>query len=257
MAAIAVSSVSGINRLFLAYQQDKRISLRNRLVELNIDLARKIAHKYDLRGVPYLDLEAEAILGLIAAVERFNPTLGLRFSSFAVPTIEGKIKHYLRDKAWTIRIPQTLQDFHAKKSKLEQKIKDTTGRTARLDEVVEQLNCDIDTVQQSNTAIANRYPYSLDQSIVKRRVLRETLTDSSNVVDVYSFSNTTSNPNPLINLVFFEGKSLEKVVAATKISREEVITQLRSLLRNLNNSIAINDLNASTTTALVSAQAHC
>lgn len=85
--------------LFDKYAASKSIPLRNSIVIANLGLARMIAHRYkNSCSIPYEDLEQVASLGLIKAVEGFNPSLGNAFSSYALPWIRGEVLHFIRDK---------------------------------------------------------------------------------------------------------------------------------------------------------------
>ena len=98
--------------LLMTYYQGKdqltdkeRLALRNRLVKLNAGLVRKIAHRVSHQcAEPYEDLEQIGFIGLIRAIERFNPTQGCAFSSFAVPYIRGEMLHFLRDRGSAIKV---------------------------------------------------------------------------------------------------------------------------------------------------------
>ena len=85
----------------------KQLALRNRLVKLNAGLVRKIAHRVSHQcAEPYEDLEQIGYIGLIRAIERFDPTQGCAFSSFAVPYIRGEMLHFLRDRGSSIKVPR-------------------------------------------------------------------------------------------------------------------------------------------------------
>lgn len=91
------------------------IRLRNQIVRDNANLARLVAYRFEQRcREPYSDLEQVGLIGLIKAVEGYNPATGYSFSSYAVSLASGEILHYLRDKASTVRIPRRLQELYAK-----------------------------------------------------------------------------------------------------------------------------------------------
>lgn len=155
-----------MRNVFLAYHKNPNTALRNKLVELNLGLARAIAHSIAKNTTePYEDLEQVAFVGLIAAVERYNPTTGLKFSTYAVPTIQGKVLQYLRDKSATIRIPQSLQDLHIQKGKTERKLAVELGRDATRKEVIEALDCESDRLTEAELAHSNKFPTSLNRQI--------------------------------------------------------------------------------------------
>ena len=117
--------------IFKKYYDSKDVKIRNKLVELNINLARKEVHKLGAaikQRHSLEDLLQEASLGLIIAVERFNPYKGTMFSSFAIPYIKGKLLQYNRDKGNLIRIPQSVQNLVSRFNK-QQQPKDTTEKT--------------------------------------------------------------------------------------------------------------------------------
>lgn len=93
----------------LAEQRDQRT--RNELVEANLGLADHLARRFARRGVELDDLIQVARIGLVKAVDRFDPSRGVQFSTYAVPTIQGELKRYFRDRAWAIRVPRPLHDL--------------------------------------------------------------------------------------------------------------------------------------------------
>jgi RNA polymerase sigma-B factor len=97
--------------LFAEYRRTGDRELRNRIIEANLGLAESIARRYGGRGERHEDLSQVAMLGLLKAVERFEPERGLAFSSFAAPTIEGELKRHFRDRRWAVRMPRRLQEL--------------------------------------------------------------------------------------------------------------------------------------------------
>lgn len=86
--------------------------LRDELVAQHLMLARHLASRFANRGVPFDDLFQVASVGLVNAVDRFDPTYGSPFAAFAAPTILGEIKRHFRDRAWDLRVPRRLQELH-------------------------------------------------------------------------------------------------------------------------------------------------
>ena len=95
---------------FAEYQRTGDRDLRDRLVEGHVGLAYKNARRFSGRGVELEDLRQVALIALVHAVERFDPARGFAFSSFATPTINGSLKRYLRDRAWAVRPPRSVQE---------------------------------------------------------------------------------------------------------------------------------------------------
>ena len=88
-----------------------RPALREEAIEAWLPLARHLAHRYAGRGEPTDDLIQTATIGLIKAVDRFDPGFGVDFAGFAIPTIVGEIKRHFRDRTWSIRVPRRLQEL--------------------------------------------------------------------------------------------------------------------------------------------------
>jgi RNA polymerase sigma-B factor len=96
-------TATGSSELFRRWHDARDIQARDALIERFLPLARKLARRYAGSSEPYDDLLQVASLGLVKAVERFDPSRGFAFSSFAVPTILGELKRYFRDSAWALQ----------------------------------------------------------------------------------------------------------------------------------------------------------
>ena len=88
-----------------------RAQLRDRTIEAWLPLARHLAHRYSGRGEPTDDLVQTATVGLIKAVDKFDPERGVDFAGYAIPTIIGEIKRHFRDRTWSVRVPRRLQEL--------------------------------------------------------------------------------------------------------------------------------------------------
>ncbi|HEV2787079.1 MAG TPA: sigma-70 family RNA polymerase sigma factor, partial [Solirubrobacteraceae bacterium] len=97
--------------LFVRYHRDGDAGARDQLVERFLPLARQLARRYQRASEPLDDLLQVASLGLIKAIDRFDPERDIAFSSYAVPTILGEIKRYFRDRTWAVRVPRDLQEL--------------------------------------------------------------------------------------------------------------------------------------------------
>lgn len=97
--------------LFKAYKQTHDKKIRDELVEHYTYMARILAHKFDRCGVEYDDVYQVACMGVVLALERFDPDRGVRFATFATPTIMGEIRRFLRDKARCVKIPRNLYEL--------------------------------------------------------------------------------------------------------------------------------------------------
>jgi RNA polymerase sigma-B factor len=101
-----------IDARFAEYRRTGNRAVRDALVEGHVRLAEFLARRFQHRGEPLDDLRQVALVGLLKAVERFEPERGLQFSSFATPTIVGELKRHFRDKGWAVRVPRRVQELH-------------------------------------------------------------------------------------------------------------------------------------------------
>ena len=100
--------------LFSLYKDKGDEAARDELIMSHLNLVRFLASKFKNRGEPLDDLIQVGTIGLIKAIDRFDPSRGLEFTTYATPTILGEIKRHFRDKGWSIRVPRRLQELSAK-----------------------------------------------------------------------------------------------------------------------------------------------
>ena len=131
---------------FRAYRRSADEVLRNELVEEHLNLARAFARRYDRRGVPLEDLEQVAQMNLIGAVERFDPDLGIKFSTFAGRTIDGALKRYFRDQAWAIKVPRQYQELGISIRSAIETLNGELGRSPTIPELAAALGVEPDEV---------------------------------------------------------------------------------------------------------------
>src|SRR5579859_7168927 len=96
--------------LFRLVRQDGDTEARSELAERFLPFARKLALRYSYTDEPIEDLVQVAAIGLLGAIDRFDPGRGAKFTSFAAPTILGELKRHFRDKGWTLHVPRDLQE---------------------------------------------------------------------------------------------------------------------------------------------------
>jgi RNA polymerase sigma-B factor len=113
---------------FTQYRRTGDRRLRNELVEEHMRLAEFLARRFAHRGEAADDLRQVALVGLLKAVERFEPDRGLQFSSFATPTITGELKRYFRDRGWAVRVPRRVQELHLELDRTVNELSQELGR---------------------------------------------------------------------------------------------------------------------------------
>lgn len=143
----------------------RRERLREILVEEHLPLVRHFARRFSNRGEPFDDLLQVGTLGLIAAIDRFDPTRGVEFLSFAVPTITGEIKRHFRDQGWSVRVPRRLQELHLSLNAAVSELAQKNGHAPNPSELAEHLGIPRAEVLEG-LAVANAYrSSSLDERL--------------------------------------------------------------------------------------------
>ncbi len=117
------------------YYNTKEISLRNEIVKENLNLCALISKKYSGKGIDYEDIYQVACIGLINAIERFDPDKGYKFVTFATPTIMGEIKKYFRDKGFLIKIPRRIYEVFQMANRIRLSRMEYDGYVPTLDEI--------------------------------------------------------------------------------------------------------------------------
>ena len=135
----APATAAGSAELFYRWRRYADREARDELIERFLPLARKLARRYVPSSEPYEDLVQVASLGLVKAVERFDPDRGFAFTSFAVPTIVGELKRYFRDSGWALHVDRGAQERARKVIDGQQKISAQTGRPPTVGELAQFL----------------------------------------------------------------------------------------------------------------------
>ncbi len=117
-----------------------RARIRERVIEMHLPFAAKLARRFHSRGEPVSDLIQVATIGLIKAVDRYDPSRKIEFTRYAAPTIVGEVKRHFRDKGWTIRVPRDLQELRIKVAKAKGELALSLGRSATVAELAEHLH---------------------------------------------------------------------------------------------------------------------
>ena len=141
-----------------------RERLRAALIAGYLPVARHIARRYGYRGEDPGDLEQVASVGLVLAVDRFDPGRDIEFLSFAVPTITGEVLRHFRDRATAIRVPRRLRQLQSRIYDTAAELAQRHGRAARPSEIARQLGVDVEVVLEGLAAQGAGHTRSLDEA---------------------------------------------------------------------------------------------
>jgi RNA polymerase sigma-B factor len=158
-----VDSLEDVGQLLAEFARTRDLELRNRLVILHEPLVRHLVNQFS-PGVGHSseDLLQVGFLGLIGAIERFNPETGVRFMTFAVPTIVGVLKRYLRDHGWLVRAPRQLRELGTRLSQLRADLEQRLGRSPTVLEMAEAAGVTEERLLHAMDLNGILWPASLD-----------------------------------------------------------------------------------------------
>lgn len=139
------------------------VDARNQLVHSYAPLAEYFANRYRRVGVDHEDIRQVAKLALVRAVDRFDPTVGVAFSTFAGRTIDGELKRHFRDRSWAVRVPRSLQEAALAVRQAADELAIELGRPVSVDDLVERTGLEADIVLQALDVRNALSAQSLDQ----------------------------------------------------------------------------------------------
>ena len=222
--------------------------IRNRIVEMNSRLVQQVAGRMVHRcSLDFDDLVQIGHLGLIKAVERFDPDIGYAFSSFAIPLIRGEILHYLRDHVSPIRVSRRLLALHSRGAKLQEAMANRSGRYLTESELCAALEVTPLRWQQACQAKRTQRLYSLDQQMPARDDEGEFLRlvdllsaqpqeddDAELYAHLYYFiGRLGTDAQRLLKWRVFDGLSYRELARREGVSMRVVTRRLHAILRQL------------------------
>ena len=135
--------------LFRLYKEKGDEEARDQLIVSHLNLVRFLASKFKNRGEPLDDLVQVGTIGLIKAIDRFDPERGLEFTTYATPTILGEIKRHFRDKGWSIRVPRRLQELSAKVNQATDELTVELQRSPSVEEIAAKLGVSAEEILEA------------------------------------------------------------------------------------------------------------
>jgi RNA polymerase sigma-B factor len=191
----------------------QRDTLRDRIIEAWLPMAERLAGRFRSRGESYEDLRQVASLGLVKAVDRYDPELGNAFESYAVPTITGEIKRHFRDHMWTLHVPRRVQDLRNRVRFATQDLSQTiSGRRPTVAEIAEHANMSEEDVRVGLEALESFTALSLDAELPGSE-------------DGYSLSDALGSVDPALDTVV-DREAVKPRLAALP-ERERAILYMR------------------------------
>jgi RNA polymerase sigma-B factor len=215
-------------------------SIRDRIVEIHMPLAQYFARRLAGKQAPVEDLAQVGAVGLLKAVDRFDPALGHEFASYAAPTMLGEIKRYLRDSGWLVRVPRRAHELHGAVAQARDDLTQELGRTPTLSEIATRVGADPNDVAETLAITVNRTGAPLDSlieegesgSIQGRIAVEESGFNEAEVRAVLegAVAVLTDEERRLVQLRFIEGRSQSEIATMIGATQMQVSRLMRRTL---------------------------
>ncbi len=235
--------------LFRLYKEEGDEEAREQLIVSHLNLVRFLTSKFKNRGEPIEDLMQVGTIGLIKAIDRFDPARGLEFTTFATPTIMGEIKRHFRDKGWSVRVPRRLQELSSKVNQTTDELTRELQRPPSVAEVAERLGATVDEVLE---AMESSSAYS---SVPLEGTGQNADDDAPSIIDHYAtedgelaasddrmviedaIGDFSPREQEIIQMRFREGLTQVEIAERLGISQVQVSRMLRKALRQIQDKL--------------------
>jgi len=209
-----------------------RQATRDRIVEMHLPLVRYLAGRLAGRTESFEDLVQVGVIGLLKAIDRFDPTLGKPFATYAAPTVTGEIKHHLRDTGWLVRVPRRAQELRAGVIRAVDELSHASGRSPTVSEIAAHLGIASEEVAEALDVARARTPTPLDELLDTedgpgmQGLVAEVDQGFEQVEDrvllAEAMSRLSDQEREVVRLRFDEGKTQSEIAAIIGVSQMQV-----------------------------------
>ncbi len=242
-------------RLFRLWRENGDPQLRDRLILMNRGLVIYLARRFSDRGEMSEDLMQQGLIGLINALDHFDPDRGARFVTFATPTILGEMRRYLRDRSWGVRVPRRVHELHNLINHRIESLTQQFDRSPTYVEIARSLNLELEEVIEALELFNTADPLSFDEAdrasedegrspISDRVGALDTDLESLNDHAVLraALDKLESRERQVLEAVYFQGHSQLVVAKQMKVSQMNVSRLQRRALAHLRELMDSGDL---------------
>ncbi len=225
--------------LFSEFYETKDPKIREELILRHKDLANKLAGRFTNRGRPLESLISVGTIGLINAVDRYEPFRGFKFTTYATHCILGEIKRYFRDKSWLLKVPRSLKELNSIVHNTIECLTTRLGRSPAISEIAQELDVPSEIVMEVMEVGRSYRPCSLDDedNFGFSDALCQTDKELRNIVDRIDLKEAMGTLNKreqmILHLFYFESRSQTKIAERLGISQMHVSRLLRQAIKNL------------------------
>ncbi|QOY60100.1 SigB/SigF/SigG family RNA polymerase sigma factor [Thermophilibacter immobilis] len=235
--------------LFRRFKQGGDEEAREQLIVSHLNLVRFLASKFKNRGESLEDLVQVGTIGLIKAIDRFDPERGLEFTTYATPTIMGEIKRHFRDKGWSVRVPRRLQELSAKVNRTNDELTNQLQRSPSVAEIAEHLDVSVDEVLEAMESSSAYSSVPLEgggssdddeaPSVIDRYATEDADLAASDdrIVLEEAIADFSPREQDVIRMRFVEGLTQVEIAEHLGVSQVQVSRLLRRTLRRIQDKI--------------------
>jgi RNA polymerase sigma-B factor len=242
--------LAGERRLLERYARDRSPIVREELVERFMPLARRLAARYAGGAEPFDDLVQVASVGLVKAIDRFDPDRGTAFSTFAVPTILGELKRHFRDRGWSVHVPRDVQERILKVERALAELPARLGHAPTVQEIGQRIEATDEEVLEAMHASQGHHAVSLDASSSigdgdEPGPLRDRIGDVDLAFDTVEYgeaigdvlADISERDRTVLHLRFVEDMTQSEIAEQVGVSQMHVSRILRATIERLRQQI--------------------
>jgi RNA polymerase sigma-B factor len=224
-----------LRKVLVEYAATRSSESRDELVLAHLNVVRYLAARFANRGEPLDDLIQVGSIGLLKAIDRFDPKRGVEFITYAVPTILGEIKRHFRDKGWSLRVPRRLQDLSLAVNRVAENLSVEIGRSATVQDIAERLGASCEEIIEAQELGSAYCALSLDaQATMDAQSKPFALADRIGVTDCefVSFENLSSlrrackaldtQERVIMHLRFFDDLPQAEIARRLRVSQMQI-----------------------------------
>lgn len=239
--AAPVESPRHTRQIFDEFAKTRENGLRDQLIEAHLGLAHSLARRFTNRGEPYEDLVQVASMALVEAVDRFDPGMGVEFSTFATQTLMGQLKRHFRDKGWAMRVPRRLQEIYLELGHAVDSLTQELGRPPTVAEMARATGYTEEAVLQAQEAGQSYRIPSIDTPGHHEGTIADRLGESDTnfagaddrMMLALSMANLTDRERTILKLRFVDGLTQSKIASEIGMSQMHVSRLLKGSLAKL------------------------
>ena len=226
--------------LFSEYRRTGDIHLRDKIVSSYMYIAEILSRKFVNRGIDYDDIYQVASMGVLYAVERFDPDRGVKFATYATPTVMGEIRKYFRDKGNFVRIPRRLYEVFYRAERIKRTSADLTDA-----EIARRLNLPDDVIREANELGGISFVKSLEYEAAADGTLSLSnligaednhflMLENRDFID-YCMKQLNDTERRFIRLRYDDEMSQKEIAEILGISQMQVSRMEKNILKKLRN----------------------